>query len=337
MFGNNTTLELQSLTKAGTNIAGKNISDVRIKDYIFYGFKVADDQGTKAYDTVADGYSGLSSVSGFSSNIASYFLNNGASAAEQEHFAYDEVSDLTLEINGTEYAGSTHCKGIQVNSSGPVASTDTVVGNIRASTTFGDFVVLVDASNTITRTYTKSTGGSRQQTITKTERLPVVRVLFSTGSDANYNTATKLDGHHIKLKAKSSSYVYPEYNIPVTSFSMEIKNNLEMIIPNVLGPSLNKPLGHVRNQRDINLSFNAFLDDNISGLIGDIEYKGEVARSLEEESIGATRYHGLVKLGKSSDSSILEMSIDNIYLNLPSVTVENPFTAEIFGTVSSKS
>ena len=334
MYGNNTTLELQSLTVAGKNTQGEIISDFRIKDYIFYGFKVADDQGTKAYDTVADGYSGLSSVSGFSSNVASYFLNNGAGAAELEHFAYDEVSDLTLEINGTEYAGSTHCKGIQVNSSGPVASTDTVVGNIRASTTFGDFVVLVDASNTITRTFKTGREGY-ETTHTRTERLPVVRVLFSTGSDANYNTATKLDGHHIKLKAKSSSYVYPEYNIPVTSFSMEIKNNLEMIIPNVLGPSLNKPLGHVRNQRDINLSFNAFLDDNISGLIGNIEYKGEVARSLEEESTRGTRYHGLVKLGKSSDSSMLEMSIDNIYLNLPSVTVENPFTAEIFGTVSS--
>ena len=260
------------------------------------------------YDTIADGFSGLSSVSGFTRNVARKVLDTYL-ASEHEELTPSSV-DYALTIDGTTYnTASGHFKGVTSYN-----KDNNIIKNLRSSTTFGDFVILSSLSTPDTYS---------------------LQLLFCTGSDSNYNTAAKLDIATINLEIILPTETKgKEFSPRLISASIELSNNLEMIIPNVLGANENRTIGHIRGKRTCTFSAGMYSDEAVSELSTYLENNGRNELYNEESFTTPSEFQVSFKFGDqasppgSNTLSMLQVISERSVLNIPSTS-----TGDVFETV----
>lgn len=115
------------------------------------------------------------------------------------------------------------------------------------------------------------------------------------------------------------------YNITLTGGSITFSNNITYLTPETLG-IVNQPIGHITGNKSVSGSFTAYLDSGINGDPGSLF---DNATSAAARSIITTSFATVFRIGGSTGTPRLEISIPTAHLAIPQVQSEDVISMEV--------
>ena len=254
-------------------------------------------------------------LTGFTNNVFRKLLGTYLSSNYEGH---DPTSvEFALTIDGTTYnTASGHFKGVC-----SANRNNTLISNLRSSTTFGDFVIV------------SSTIGSSPDILDDY----YLQLLVCTGLNTTYDTAAELDSAKISLEIILPSQTTSiEFFPRLTSASIELSNNLEMIVPNVLGPTENVTTGHVRGKRTCTFSAGMYSDETVSDLTTYLENNGKNELYNQASFTVPSEFQVLFSFGEPANyitNTLPKFQVlsERSVLNIPSTSAGDIFETTIEG------
>ena len=312
------------------NLANLNLRGLNLREEyppIAWEMSNFTDPETYNYEAGETGlyYSGLAGTNGMTSNVACRHLWFGSEdfteGVTSENYAggMDPLSnngwlynyDWALEIDGTTYSGDSFI-GIEAWS-----RTGTHLTTLRGTSSFGKFVIQLNGTS----------GVSNGQ------------LLFSTATNATYNTAAKLNAADITLigTPKSATPTSVDHVLKIISANINMSNNLTMVSTNELG-KLNKAQSHAAGNRSLTGSFTMYLDEDSAKIRDDIIY--DMEQTTFQDKIGSYTFDrgyanppqyqaslGIGNIAKKPKS--VSFVMPQISLNIPTTEVADVFSTTI--------